>query len=201
MGDVSAAFHVGEYASDPNSELRKIFSVRENQQDGLATILKYCQDKSRFKPGDVDTTAFKEVLQSEFSDVVTEDLKPTKFIKYQQNRVGSEGGVDDLVQHLPDNTRLKKFLASRPSVGNYDWSMAQFITEVEGDYLSLYVVELRVFGRHDSGGSHSGEKIRYGCRSVDRDEMTRRADDLVAKLREKERLVDWAKGMSSVGYH
>jgi len=35
MGDLLAASHVGQYANDLNSEMRKVFFVRENQQDGL----------------------------------------------------------------------------------------------------------------------------------------------------------------------
>jgi len=194
MGDVSAGFHVGRLASDPNAELRKVFEEHANQQDGLGSILKYCQDKSGFMPGHIDTTRFMEVLDTEFSNVVTKRETPTTFVMYVTD--GGPTGSRDLVDHLPDNSRLVRFLDTRPSTGTYNRAIAQFITEVEGDFLSLYVIELAMYRTNNS----SGESVRLQYRSVDRDEMARRAEELVVKLREKERLEEWARGMSSAGY-
>ncbi|GJJ79148.1 hypothetical protein EMPS_11507 [Entomortierella parvispora] len=194
MGDVSAGFHVGSFAYDPNAELRKVFEERANQQDGLGSILKYCQDKSGFRPGNTDTRHFMDVLDAEFSNVVTKNLNPTAFVNYLTH--GGLTSSRDLVEHLPDNSRLTRFLDSRPSSGNYNRAIAQFITEVEGDFLSIYVIELAM----SRSGNSNSECASVQLRSVDRDEMARRAEDLVVKLREKERLEEWARGMSSPGY-
>ncbi|KAF9367042.1 hypothetical protein CPB97_006469, partial [Podila verticillata] len=37
--------------ADPNAEARKMFTERANQQDGLAAILTYCQNKVGFRVG------------------------------------------------------------------------------------------------------------------------------------------------------
>ncbi|GJJ73888.1 hypothetical protein EMPS_06246 [Entomortierella parvispora] len=194
MGDVSAGFHVGPFAYDPHAELRKVFEERDNQQDGLGSILKYCQDKCGFRPGNTDTKQFRDVLDAEFSNVVTKTFNPTTFVKYITD--GGSTSSHSLVEHLPDNSKLIRFLDSRPSSGNYNRAIAQFITEVEGDFLSMYVIELAM-SQTDRGNS---ESICIEYRSVDRDEMARSAEDLVVKLREKERLEEWARGISSPGY-
>ncbi|KAF9367087.1 hypothetical protein CPC16_007007, partial [Podila verticillata] len=56
--------------ADPNAEARKMFTERENQQDGLASILMYFQNKVGFRIGTIDTIPFRQVLKDEFSDIV-----------------------------------------------------------------------------------------------------------------------------------
>lgn len=46
MTDVTAGIYLGSPPKDPDAALRKIFADRANQQDGLGTILAYCQHES-----------------------------------------------------------------------------------------------------------------------------------------------------------
>lgn len=46
MTDATAGIYLGSPPEDPDAILRKIFADRANQQDGLGTILGYCQHKA-----------------------------------------------------------------------------------------------------------------------------------------------------------
>ncbi|KAG0242802.1 hypothetical protein BGW41_003478 [Actinomortierella wolfii] len=194
MSNVSAGFHVGNLADDPDAALRQVFEVRENQQDGLGTILKYCQDKSGYIPGNIDPSGLTQVLNNEFYFVLKQEPDPTSFVQFMNNST-PPWTVRDMIDHLPENTRLLQFMNNLPS-GNYDRSIIQFITEVENGFLSLYIVVVAMQRSNDEAKS----KVAVWSYFIDRDGMANRADDLVAMLREKERIEDWAKGISSEGY-
>jgi len=196
MSDITAGYHVGLKADDSDAQLRKVFTDRANQQDGLATILKYCQDKSGYWPGNTDPSGFLGVLEAEFSNVVTIKVNPTTFMKYLGRPGDGMPSIDDLVIHLPENTKLVRFLRNTPLFGSYNRSIIQLFTELEGDYLSFYTVQISKYRDDDE----TDESVSLTYHSVDRDEMARRADELVKKLRVKERLDDWANGISSDGY-
>ncbi|KAG0242803.1 hypothetical protein BGW41_003479 [Actinomortierella wolfii] len=196
MGDVSAGFHVGRFAEDPYAALRQVFEVRENQQDGLGSILKYCQDKCGFMPGNTDPNPLLDSLQSDFGNVFKSWPDPTTFMNYIDHLPGPPSTID-MVEHLPDNSRLLRFLNSLPTYGKYDRSIVQFISEVQGDYLSLYMVKISI--QHDDGKPRS-DSVGVAALSVDRDAMARNAEDLTEKIQEKERIDDWGKGISSEGY-
>ncbi|GJJ71434.1 hypothetical protein EMPS_03784 [Entomortierella parvispora] len=196
MADVTAGYHVGLKADDTDAQLRRAFADRANQQDGLATILKYCQDKSGYRPGNTDPSGFLSVLQAEFPNVVTIKVNPTTFMQYLGPSSRSMPSINDLVNHLPDNSKLLTFLRNIPEYGSYNRSIVQLFTELEGDYLSFYTVQIGKYQDDDE----TDESVSFTYHSVDRDEMARRADELVDKLRVKERLDDWANGISSDGY-
>lgn len=185
---------MGLKAYDSDAQLRRAFTERANQQDGLATILKYCQDQSGFRRGNVDPSGFLRVIEAEFPNVVTIKQSPTKFMNY----IGRTGmpSINDLVDHMPDNSRLLRFLRNIPEYGYYNRSILQLFTELERDYLSVYTIQITKYQDSDE----TDDMVSLTYHSVDRDEMARRADELVQKLRVKERLDDWANGISSDEY-
>jgi hypothetical protein len=59
-----------ELPAYPKRQSPKTFTERANQQDGLAAIITYCQNKVGFRVGSTDTIPFRQVLKDEFSGIV-----------------------------------------------------------------------------------------------------------------------------------
>ncbi|KAF9306076.1 hypothetical protein BG003_001114 [Podila horticola] len=186
---------VGIYAglpADPNAEARKMFTERANQQDGLAMILKYCQTKSGFTVGSNNTISFRQVLKDEFSGIV----------EYQQNVSSSRldktlsgdmlPTAEDLGPYFPFEYILKIYIIILMEATGGGTSLIQFIIRDEGQ-LSLEVSEAFVMGIN--GGSSVVAFRNYWI--VNRDEMARRADELMDKLKLRESIGNWAKNITS----
>ncbi|KAI9241292.1 MAG: hypothetical protein BYD32DRAFT_458097 [Podila humilis] len=76
--------------ADPNAKARKMFTERENQQDGLAAILTYCQNKVGFRVGSTDTIPFRQVLKDEFPDIIHGRTTLIQFIDRADNQLTLE---------------------------------------------------------------------------------------------------------------
>ncbi|KAF9097003.1 hypothetical protein BGX23_010046 [Mortierella sp. AD031] len=193
MSDVTAGSYLGSQADDPNAELRKIFSEWGNQQDGLGTILNYCQTESGFTVGSSDTTGFIEKIQ-EFSGVV--DRKSSSMLS--PGAIGSMPSVVvqvmEFLDPLPDKSKIEKFNLSL--FNDVDTSLVHFCIHLEGNSLLLYIPEVRMIGSAwfmTAGAS-------FEIWEINRYEMSKRADELVVKCRLKNRIDDWTKQISSDGY-
>ncbi|KAF9276876.1 hypothetical protein BGZ74_003510 [Mortierella antarctica] len=78
-----------------------------------------------------------------------------------------------------------------------DSNIAQFVGQDRNDDLFLYIVQMNV---HINSNTDTSTYILREYYAVNRDEMTRRAGELVAKVKEKLSLDDWISGVSSEGY-
>ncbi|KAI1291358.1 hypothetical protein EDD11_008976 [Mortierella claussenii] len=191
MPDVTAGSYLGPQAEDPNAELRKIFSERGNHQDGLGTILNYCQIESGFAVGSPDITVFMQTLQ-EFSGVVDRQAITTTSPMGTKDQVVQQ--VNDFLQLLPDKTKLEKFAAALQ--GNFSSTLIHFCIDLQGESLCLYIPKIIMNGNASSTFAFCA----FDTWVVNREEMVRRADELVTKTKLKERIDDWTKKISSSGF-
>ncbi|KAG0343514.1 hypothetical protein BG005_002337 [Podila minutissima] len=72
-----------------------------------------------------------------------------------------------------------------------------FVGQDRNDDLVLYIVQMNV---HINSNTDTSAYILREYYAVNLDEMARRADELVAKVKEKLSLDDWISGVSSEGY-
>ncbi|KAG0236496.1 hypothetical protein BGW42_003402 [Actinomortierella wolfii] len=203
---------VGTYSGpsprDPDADIRKIFTERENQQDGLGTILKYCQEKVGFTVGSSNTLPLRAVLVFEFSSI----------LRYQPSSRSSASSLSSptfsIESVVPEGMRIEddpglaakyipphlpaylKFLEDIRKNGYGYSSLIVFSTKDEGNTLSLVIDENHVIRI----GSQHGVNAFQNVWIIDRDEMARQADWLVDKLRLKESLEDWNRKITSPGY-
>ncbi|KAF9369748.1 hypothetical protein CPB97_003323 [Podila verticillata] len=181
--------------ADPNAEARKMFTERENQQDGLAAILTYCQNKSGFRVDSTDTIPFRQVLKDEFSGIV----------EFQQNVPSSRlekslpGGMlpraEDLGPFFPEEYVWRLYIAMLMASPGSNTSLIQFIVRADNQ-LTLEVSE--TFTNHQES-SMTVVAIRNFW-IVNRDEMARRADELMDRLKLRESIGNWARKITSDGF-
>ncbi|KAF9097182.1 hypothetical protein BGX29_008180 [Mortierella sp. GBA35] len=189
MPDVTAGSYLGSRAIDPNAEIRKIFSEPGNHQDGLGTILKYCQEQSGFTVGSSDVTSFIQQLQG-FSGVVhSKTMIGTQPMGAQAQVVEK---VKEFLDVLPDKTKIDKFNLSLH--GNFSSTLVHFCIDLQGDSLYLYITKLIMQGVFD----YVLSVCSFEVWEVNRQEMTRRADELATKTKLKNRIDEWTKQISSV---
>ncbi|KAF9097181.1 hypothetical protein BGX29_008179 [Mortierella sp. GBA35] len=192
MSSVTAGSYLGPKAVDPNAELRKIFSEWGNHQDGLGTILSYCQTASGYTVGSWDTNGFIQKLQ-EFSGVVNPKSFGVASPTDLQGHLVFEG-TEQLLELIPDKSKVEKFNMSLK--GTSVWTLVQFCIELRGESLQLYIAKVR---EETTPTSWSKTSCLYGW-EVDRQEMIRRADELVAKTSLKDRIDDWTRNITSDGW-
>ncbi|KFH72841.1 hypothetical protein MVEG_00066 [Podila verticillata NRRL 6337] len=181
--------------ADPNAEARKMFTERENQQDGLAAILTYCQNKGGFRVGSTDTIPFRQVLKDEFSDIV----------EYQQNMPSSRlekslpGGLmptaEDLGPFFPEEYVWRLYIAILMAIASGHTTLIQFIVRADNQ-LTLEVSETYTI-RTDSSMNVMAFRNSW---IVNRDEMARRADELMDRLKFRESIDNWARKITSDGF-
>ncbi|KAG0014333.1 hypothetical protein BGZ81_000523 [Podila clonocystis] len=189
---------VGIYSglpADPNAEARKMFTDRTNQQDGLAAILTYCQNKAGFRVGSTNTIPFRQVLKDEFSGIV----------EYQQNLPSNRlekslpGGMmptaEDLGPYFPYEYIMKIYIAMLMTMTGSHMTLIQFIVRAENE-LSLEVSETFTI-RTDTSTSVVAFRNFW---IVNRDEMARQADVLMDRLKLRESIGNWAKKITSDGW-
>ncbi|KAF9915822.1 hypothetical protein FBU30_001733 [Linnemannia zychae] len=194
---MSSMVTVGIYnglPADPNAEARKMFTERENQQDGLAAILTYCQNKSGFRPGSNDTTALRQVFENEFWNILNTQPQSvaSPFEKSFPN--GTQPSVEELRPFFPYEHVLSKYI-SMMSMGYSYSSIIQFI--VQADYRLTFGINQTITICTDSYKMVSNSGYYY---FIDRDVMAQRADELMNKLQLRESIGDWAKRITSNGW-
>ncbi|KAG0256084.1 hypothetical protein DFQ27_005915 [Actinomortierella ambigua] len=206
---------VGKYTGpppgNPNADIRMIFTERANQQDGLATILKYCQDKVGFTVGSTNTIPVRALLLWEFSNVLKLQIQgyqagapagASAGVVQSIEKITAEGvsiGDDPEVQTLyvpPYPPAYLKFLKELQEGGWSYKSLIVFATKDESNQLSLVIDENHVV----RVGSQQGVNAFNTRWIVDRDAMARQADWLVDKLKIKDSLENWNRRITSPGY-
>ncbi|KAG0210349.1 hypothetical protein BGX28_009401 [Mortierella sp. GBA30] len=191
MANVTVGVYLGSPVDDRNAELRKVFSERENHPDGLGTILSYCQQESGFTVGSSDLTVFNQKLW-EFKGVL-EDIvyKTASPVVGHKDHVVQQ--VNDFLEPFPDKTKLGAFIAGLQR-GSYYSTLVDFCIELRGETLRLYIFKVVMYGK-------CPVENWLWIWEVNREEMIRRADELVVKTRLKERIEDWTRDITSDGYH
>ncbi|KAI9241290.1 MAG: hypothetical protein BYD32DRAFT_458094 [Podila humilis] len=181
--------------ADQDADARKMFTERENQQDGLAAILTYCQNKSGFRVNSTDTIPFRQILKAEFSDIV----------EYQQNIPSSRlekslpGGLmptaEDLGPFFPEEYVWRLYIAMLMASPGSNTALIQFIVRADNQ-LTLEVSETFT-NRTDSTWTIVAIRNFW---IVNRDEMARQADKLMDTLKLRESIGNWARNITSDGF-
>ncbi|KAG9071506.1 hypothetical protein KI688_005718 [Linnemannia hyalina] len=191
-GNVTAGIYLGTPPADPNAEIRKIFTERENQQDGLGTILSYCQKEAGFTIGSTDTEGFRQQLRT-FGPVLW--LQDSSIMMpMQDNKDAVIAAILTFADRVPDKSQCRKFASE--IVDNMTKSFVQFCVQQDGDYLALFLTKVTVQGN----SQNMIGVCAYDIWAVNRGEMASRADELVDKLKLKDGLGEWVKKVSSPGY-
>lgn len=190
--NVTAGIYLGAPPKDPNADIRKIFTERENQQDGLGTILSFCQKEAGFVVGSTDVEGFRQQLQKFPPVLWLQDS--SVMMPMQDNKDAVIRAIQAFAEGVPDKSQLQKFASQiRDGVNT---SFAQFCIQQSGDYLALFLTKATVQGNYQ----FMIGVCAYDIWVVNRDEMARRADELVDRLKLKDGLDDWVKKVSSPGY-
>ncbi|KAF9987878.1 hypothetical protein BGZ79_005165 [Entomortierella chlamydospora] len=171
LSDAAVGIYSG-LPADPNADARKVFTERVNQQDDLAAILTYCQSKVGFYVGSTDTIPFRQFLKGSMMPMA-EDLGP----------------------HFPYEYILKIYIAALMETIGSHMALIQFIIRAENQ-LSLEVSETFTI-RTDTPVSVVAFRNFW---IVNRDEMARRADELMDRLKLRESIGDRAKKITSDGW-
>jgi len=191
--NISAGAYQGPPPEDPSAALRKCFTERRNQMDGLGCILKYCQLESGFKVGDTDVTGFRRSLEG-FAGVV-DKTKMDDMPRVVGSLMDVFVNVSAFLMFLPQKWQLDQFWYS--AIRYADSNIAQFVGQDQNDDLLLYIVHMNV---HINSNTDTSAYILREYYAVNHDEMARRADELVAKVKDKLGLGEWASRISSEGY-
>ncbi|KAF9332016.1 hypothetical protein BG006_005109 [Podila minutissima] len=191
--NVSAGAYQGTPPEAPSAALRRCFTERGNQMDGLGCILKYCQLDSGFKVGDTDLTGFRRSLDG-FGGVMNK-TKTDEMPRLVGSLMDVFVSVSAFLMFLPQKWQLDKFWYS--AIQHADSNIAQFVGQDQNDGLFLYIVQMNV---HINSNTDTSAYILREYYAVNRDEMARRADELVAKIKDKLSLDDWISGVSSEGH-
>ncbi|KAF9144907.1 hypothetical protein BG015_012062 [Linnemannia schmuckeri] len=189
---VTAGIYLGPPPKDPNAEIRKIFTERENQQDGLGTILSFCQKEAGFTVGDTDTEGFRQQLRT--FDPVLWIQDSSVMMPMQDNKDAVIAAIQAFAERVPDKSQCQKFASQIRD--NMTSSFVQFCIQQDGDYLALFLTKVTVQGNFQNMIG----VCAYDIWAVNRGEMASRADELVARLKLKDGLEDWVKKVSSPGY-
>ncbi|KAF9973798.1 hypothetical protein BGZ73_002958 [Actinomortierella ambigua] len=202
---------VGVYSgpppSDTNAAFLKVFTDPANQQDGLASILKYAQEKVGFTVGSTNTIGIRLVLTWEFSNIflphwdgILQKASGEKGPSLE--RITPEGvrlHEDHTIQSMYIPPSLPAYLQFLKDLTEGSWtykSLVVFSTKDEGGQLSLTIDENHVvcIGSQQSVNQFSNRYI------VDRDAMVKNAQWLVDKLKFKDSLDEWNRRITSPGY-
>ncbi|KAG0016020.1 hypothetical protein BGZ81_011429 [Podila clonocystis] len=191
--NVSAGAYQGPPPEDPSAALRRCFTERRNQMDGLGCILKYCQLEAGFNIGDTDLTRFRRSLEG-FAGVVNK-TKMDEMPRVVGSLMDVFVNVSAFLMFLPQKWQLDKFWYS--AIQYADSNIAQFVGQDQNDDLLLYIVQMNV---HINSNTDTSAYILREHYAVNLDEMARHADELVAKVKDKLSIGDWISGISSEGY-
>ncbi|KAF9097022.1 hypothetical protein BGX23_009940 [Mortierella sp. AD031] len=191
MPDYTAGSYVGPPTKDSDAIIRKIFSEQENQQDGLGTILSFCQKASGYTVGSPDITGFMDQLL-QFRGIV--DRKDTTGINPSGPKDQVLQQISDFLQPLPDKSKFDKFVGTLH--GNFSSNLVHFCIDLQGESLRLYIPKILM----QAIGPVVLSICSFETWEVNRDEMTRRADELVEKTKIKESIDVWTKDITSSGF-
>ena len=189
---------VGIYSGSPadqNAEARKMFTERSNQQDGLAAILTYCQNKVGFRVNSTDTIPFRQVLKDEFSGIVVYEQSLASNRLEKSLPGGMMPTAEDLGPYFSYEYVLKIYIAMLMMMTGSHMSLIQFIVRADNQ-LTLEVSETFTI-RTDTSTTVVAFRNFW---IVNRDEMARRADELMEKLKLRESIGEWAKKITSDGW-
>ncbi|KAG0325081.1 hypothetical protein BG000_001933 [Podila horticola] len=192
MTDVTAGIYLGSPPVDPDAALRKIFADRANQQDGLGTILAYCQHEAGFTVGDTDTEGFRKQLAS--FDPVLWVQDSSVMMPMQDTKDAVISTVQTFLERVPDKSKFAKFVFRIQE--NTSSVLVHFCIQQDGDYLALFLSKITIQGNSQNMIGVCG----YDIWAVNRNEMANRADELVARINKKDSIDDWVNGISSPGY-
>ncbi|KAF9275375.1 hypothetical protein BGZ88_002366 [Linnemannia elongata] len=176
--DITAGIYLGTPPEDPNADIRKIFTERENQQDGLGTILSFCQREAGFTVGSTDTEGFRQQLRT-FDPIYGPKTLPA---------------IQAFAERVPDKSQFQKFASQIRD--NINAGFVQFCIQQDGDYLALFLTKATVM----SNFQNMIGVCAYDIYVVNRGLMASRADELVTRLKLKDGLGEWVKKVSSPGY-
>ncbi|KAG0089973.1 hypothetical protein BGZ93_009568 [Podila epicladia] len=191
--NVSAGAYQGPSPDDPNAVLHRCFTEQGNQMDGLGCILKYCQLDAAFTIGDTDTTGFRRSLGG--FDGIVNKTKTDEMPRVVGSLMDVFVNVSAFLMFLPQKWQLDKFWYT--AIQYADSNIAQFVSQDQNGDLLLYIVQMNV---HINSNTDTSAYILREHYAVNRDEMARRADELVTKVNEKLSLEDWINGVTSEGY-
>ncbi|KAI9237419.1 hypothetical protein MVEG_11425 [Podila verticillata NRRL 6337] len=191
--NVSAGAYQGPSPEDPNAALRRCFTERGIQMDGLGCILRYCQLDSGLNVGDTDLTGFRRSLEG-FAGVVNK-TKTDEMPRVVGSLMDVFVNVGAFLMFLPEKWQLDKFWYA--AIQHADANIAQFVSQDQTNELLLYIVQMNV---HINSNTDTSAYILREHYAVNLDEMARRADELVAKVNEKLGIDDWLNRISSEGY-
>ncbi|KAF9368520.1 hypothetical protein CPB97_004523 [Podila verticillata] len=125
---------VGIYSglpADQDTETRKMFTERANQQDGLAAILTCCQNKVGFRVGGTDTIPFRQVLNVEFSDIVEYQQSPSSSRLEKSLSGGMMPTAEDLGTHFPFEYIFKMYIAILMAMAGNHMTLVQFLVRAD----------------------------------------------------------------------
>ncbi|KAF9970181.1 hypothetical protein BGZ73_007197 [Actinomortierella ambigua] len=192
MTDVTAGVYVGLPPQDPQAALRKVFTDRENQQDGLSTILGYCQRKAGFTIGSTDIDGFRKQLAS--FDPVLWVQDSSVMMPMTDTKDAVVRTIETFLQRVPDKSKFAKFVSRIQE--NTNSALVNFCIQKDGDYLALFLSKITLAGN----SQNMIGVCAYDIWAVNRNEMASRADELVARVDKKDSIDDWINGISSPGY-
>ncbi|KAG0067168.1 hypothetical protein BGZ89_006399 [Linnemannia elongata] len=190
--DITAGIYLGTPPEDPNADIRKIFTERENQQDGLGTILSFCQREAGFTVGSTDTEGFRQQLRTFDPILWTQDS--SVMMPMQDNKDAVIRAIQAFAERVPDKSQFQKFASQIRD--NINASFVQFCIQQDGDYLALFLTKATVM----SNFQNMIGVCAYDIYVVNRGLMASRADELVTRLKLKDGLGEWVKKVSSPGY-
>ncbi|KAF9904655.1 hypothetical protein EC991_002529 [Linnemannia zychae] len=192
MTDVTAGIYLGSPPEDPDAALRKIFVNRENQQDGLGSILGFCQHEAGFVIGDTDTEGFRRQLSSFEPVLWLQDS--SVMMPMQDTKDAVIRTVEDFLDRVPDKSKFATFVSRIQE--NTTSILIHFCIQQDGNYLALFLSKITIMGNSQSMIG----VCAYDIWAVNRDEMANRADELVARINKKDSIDDWVNGICSPGY-
>ncbi|KAG0378737.1 hypothetical protein BGX24_002969 [Mortierella sp. AD032] len=192
MTNVTAGIYLGSPPEDPAAALRKTFANRENQQDGLGSILGFCQREAGFMIGSTDTEGFRKQLSS--FDPVLWVQDSSVMMPMQDNKDAVIRTVEAFLERVPDKSKFATFVSRIQE--NTTSILVNFSIQQDGDYLALFLSKITIMGNSQSMIGVCG----YDIWAVNRSEMANRADELVARVYKKDSIDDWINGICSPGY-
>ncbi|KAG0252610.1 hypothetical protein DFQ27_007952 [Actinomortierella ambigua] len=192
-GNITAGKYLGAPPRDPSADIRNLFAVRENQQDGLGTLLKFSQIESKFIVGSTDTSGFTRSLHNNFAGVVDrKDILTMSPARGPLRVVAPQ--IHAFLNRVPDKVQLEKF--QNGLSGTFKRTFVHFCIQLDNQQLRFWISKLIVSGSVDSMFAMCFCEIW----TVNRRVMASRADELVKKCKLKDAIDRWAKGISSDGY-
>ncbi|KAF9118630.1 hypothetical protein BGW39_001006, partial [Mortierella sp. 14UC] len=170
MTDVTAGIYLGSPPKDPDAALREIFANRDNQQDGLGSILGFCQHEAGFMIGNTDTEGFRKQLASFGPVLWAQDS--SVMMPMQDTKDAVIHTVQTFLERVPDKSKFATFVSRIQE--NTTSVLVNFCIQQDGDYLALFISKITIMGN----SQNMIGVCAYDIWVVNRNEMANRADEL-----------------------